>query len=453
MCKKLTSLFLSIIMIMGMLSGCGKKQTTNQPAKNEKVTIRFMDIMPGPDRQKVYQEIITKFEEKNPSIKVEYESVPWDQAHNKLVTLGTSKSMPDVVQVYPAWLSEFKSANWIDDITSRYEKSSMKNSFTPFIQNFSIKQDQVDLYKGVYIIPDGLMVGGLFIRNDWFKEAGVKAPETWDDFFTLSEKLTDKSQNRYGVSYRGARAGFDQIMNYVLSVNKGQIYDKDGNCTLSKPESIEAFKRYTDIYKKGYAPKDSINWGYAEMVQGFTSGLTGMLNQTTEVVTTCQQNMKEGTWAVSSWPKGADGMIYGNAGFSTGYSIGSNSEYKEEAWKFIEFLSSPEINMIYCKGNTLLPIVKEASSDTYFGQGPMKGYVDMMSGSNYALAPALGYFPELNEFRESLMDAEVQKYLLGNQSAEATMNKLSDWLTTHQKKYMKDHPEIPVPGPRYIAKN
>lgn len=450
MSKKAIAILVVLVMALSTaLVGCGS-DTPTKTASNEKVTIHFMDIMPGPEREQVYQDMISKFEAKNPNIHVELETVPWDQAHNKLVTLGTSKSMPDVVQIYPQWLSEFTAAKWLADLDPYYKNYEYKDSFIPFVQKISMQHDQRDLYKGLYAIPDALMVGGLFYRTDWFKQANIQPPTTWDEFFADAQKLTDKSQNHYGLAYRGARAGFDQILNYILSVTNGQLYDKDGNSLLITPEAINAFTRYTDIYKKGYTPKDSINWGYAEMVQGFTSGLTGMLNQTTEVVTACSKNMKDGTWAVASWPKGTDGNIYGSASYSTGYGIPTNSTHKDEAWKFIAFISSPEMNMEYSKGNTLVPIVKEAQSDPSFAQGPMKGFVDMLAGTNYAVAPVMGYFPELGQFRENFMDSEVQKYLLGQQNAEDTMKHLGDTLTKYQKNYMKGHPDVPIPAPLFI---
>ena len=42
-------------------------------------------------------------------------------------------------------------------------------------------------------------------------------------------------------------------------------------------ECLEAFKKWTGLYLNGYAPEDSINWGFTEMVDNFIGGLTGTL--------------------------------------------------------------------------------------------------------------------------------------------------------------------------------
>ncbi len=42
-----------------------------------------------------------------------YESVPWDDAANKLTVLGTSGQLPDVLTTWAGWLGQFTAANWV----------------------------------------------------------------------------------------------------------------------------------------------------------------------------------------------------------------------------------------------------------------------------------------------------------------------------------------------------
>jgi multiple sugar transport system substrate-binding protein len=212
---------------------------------------------------------------------------------------------------------------------------------------------------------------------------------------------------------------------------------------LFRPEALEAFVKFTDIYKKGWAPKDSINWGYQEMVQGFTSGVTGMLNQTTEVIGAAKATMADDAWTVIPWPKGADGKRYIGAGANWGYSVSADSKHKEASWKFIAFLSTPENNLKYANAMTMIPIFKNEGQAAV--DGPMQGFIDTLDDPDSYLVANLGNFPELGEFRESFMDSEVQKYLLNNQTAEQTLKNLGDFLTKAQQKYMKENPGVGVP--------
>jgi multiple sugar transport system substrate-binding protein len=177
------------------------------------------------------------------------------------------------------------------------------------------------------------------------------------------------------------------------------------------------------------------------MVQGFTSGVTGILNQTTEVIATAKASMTDDSWTVIPYPKGDDGKRYIGASATWGYSVSATSKHKEASWKFIAFLSTPENNLKYSNTLTMIPIFKSDKG----AEGPMQGFIDTLDDPDSYLVADLGNFPELGEFRESFMDAEVQKYLLNQQSAEQTVKNLGDFLTKAQQKYMKENPNVPLP--------
>lgn len=58
---------------------------------------------------------------------------------------------------------------------------------------------------------------------------------------------------------------------------------------------------------------------------------------------------------VAPQPIGPSGKVYIRYGFA-GYAIPSYSEHKEEAWEFIKYLSSPEVNSYFCKNYGPIPI-------------------------------------------------------------------------------------------------
>ncbi len=324
-------------------------KTEDQKAgSTDTVELRFHDIIPNPAREAKFKEMVERFNEENPGIKVTYESTPWDQSHNKLVTQGSADTMPDA------------------------------------------------------------------------------------------------GQNRYGFAFRGARGGADQMGMYLLGALNGRLYEEDGTCRINTPEGLEAFQKYCSLYLDGYATKDSINWGYAEMVQGFTSGLSGILNQTTEVTQTCKETMQDEEWTVIPFPRSADGNIYSKAD-SFFYTITKSSQHPEEAWKFVSFMMSPENNMEYCETNLYIPVMQGAENDPRFTEGGMEGFVASMNDEYFVRNPFYGYFPELTEFAETVYDAELQKYLLGQQTAEEAVAHISDFLTEAQQRFMESSPDTPLP--------
>ena len=464
--KKLICILLALIMVLSM-AACSKSaepaadststngntpaasdtEKTETPAKTDEVVeLRFMDVIPSPAREATFQQLVAEFNAQNPDIKVVYESVPWDEAHNKLITQGSAGAMPDIFVMHRQWNAEFTSAGWVlplDDYIANWEGY---DNLIPYAQNVLMDYDQKNIYGYTFGIPDGLSTHAMFVRSDWLEEAGLTVDDlsTWDGIFAAAEKMTDTSKNRYGFAFRGARMGSEQMGMYILAQLGGKLYEDDGTCRINTPEGLEAFKRYCSLYVDGYSPADSINWGYAEMVQGFTSGLSGILNQTSEVVATCNESMEDGTWTVIPFPKAADGYLYSKAD-SWFYAIGSSTEHPEEAWRFIEFMLKPESNLTYCETNLYIPVTKGAENDPRFTEGGMSGFVKSMNDEMFIREPFYGYFPELVEFMESVYDVEMQKYLLGQQTAEQSVENISNYLTEAQQRYMAENPDSPMP--------
>lgn len=453
--------FISILLVSALvvqafgLLGCGSdsKDGGSEPAKSdtkkegEVVELRFMDVIPNPEREATFLKLVDDFNAQNSDVKVVYESTPWDQAHNKLVTLGSAGNLPDVFIMHQQWNAEFTTAKWVANLDDYIAGWDNADKLIPYVKNVLMDYDQKNVYGYNFGIPDGLTTAGMFVRTDWVKEAGLELEDlkTWDGIFEAAEKMTNKEKNQYGFAFRGARMGSEQMGMYMLGELGGRLYEEDGTCRINSPEGLEAFKRYCSLYLDGYSPQDSINWGYAEMVQGFTSGLSGILNQTTEVVATCKEAMDDDVWTVLPFPKVADGNLYSKAD-SFYMAMADGSAHKDEAWRFIEFMLEPENNRTVCETNLYIPVMEGAEEDPRFTEGGMAGFVESMNDPNFIREPFYGYFPELAEFMETVYDTEVQKYLLGQQSAEESIKNISDYLTTAQQNYMKSNPEVPIPA-------
>ena len=89
--KKILRRGVSVVMVtasvMGMMGGCGgKKQEDVKADTEESTSIRFMDVSPSEARENYYKDTFQKFQEET-GIEVIYESVPWDDAADKLTVL------------------------------------------------------------------------------------------------------------------------------------------------------------------------------------------------------------------------------------------------------------------------------------------------------------------------------------------------------------------------------
>ena len=106
--KRVIAALLTASMAVGLLAGCGSSggdsggESKEAGKQGKEASLRFIDVNPSPERQKYYEGVFQKFEEET-GISVAYESVPWDDAADKLTVLGTSGQLPDVITTHPSW--------------------------------------------------------------------------------------------------------------------------------------------------------------------------------------------------------------------------------------------------------------------------------------------------------------------------------------------------------------
>ena len=168
--KKILLSAVLIVSLICLLSSCSKSAETDSskeaPTASSPVELRFMDVSPNPEREATFQELIAAFNAENNDVKVTYESVPWDEAHNKLITQGSAKAMPDIFVMPQQWNAEFTSAGWVtplDDYIANWKGAS---DLLPYVRNVLMDYDQKYVYGYTFGIPDGLTTYGMYVRTD-----------------------------------------------------------------------------------------------------------------------------------------------------------------------------------------------------------------------------------------------------------------------------------------------
>lgn len=430
------------------LAGCSSKKSDSgsDSTDGDVVELRFMDIQGSDERTEYFEWVVEEFEKENPNIKVTFESVPWDNGYNKLVTLGSAGDLPDIFINNLTYVAEFEEAGWLYDL-DEYLQEGFEDNFTDFAQKEMIDKELRQLYGSVGVLPVAAAPVNFMIRTDWLEEAGMTMDDikTWDGLFEAMEKMTDSSQNHYGYSFRGGQGGANQLHFYVWAAAHGLAYEEDGRSVYYRDEVKDAVKEFVSIYENGYGPQDSVNWGFVETVQGFSSGLTGLLCNNADVMASFG-DLDEDCWTSILFPESDDGKIYAPCG-SHPISIAKTSEHPDEAWKFLEFLMSDEINAEFCKRFYMIPLTKSLSENPEFSEGKLAGFVETINAPNYVrTVEQYGYFPEATEFQTTVFDAEFQSLLLGQQTVDEFCTNVADWLTEKQQAYMKENPDVALPN-------
>ncbi len=414
--------FVSLSLFAGGRQEDTSKEKGNTTAVREKeVNLTFVETQPTEYKTKLTKDIIGEFEGKNPAIKVEFQSMPNTEAKSKLLVMAAGGTLPDVIEMNDSWLGPLGAGGHLLDMEPYVDQWEHKDNLVDAV--FALGKS---LHDKMYWIPYGLWGVAVYYNTSMLEEAGVEPPTTMEEFHQVGSAITNEDEGQYGYAFRGGVYGGTHAVMWMLGhVGQPDYFDENGNCVFDTPKAIEGLEAYNRLYQE-VSPPDSTNWGFSECVDSFTSGVTGLLIQSNEVVQICNEKMGEGEFDTTLLPTGPSGNAYDTSG-QTGYAMAANSENKDEAWELVSYLNAPEINLRYCKALGFSPIFKSIE-DPAFTQGPIKVYHDQLQSKNHFYAKNPSYLEEWSEFIVDLATAEGQEMILGKQTPAETARAWADFL-------------------------
>ncbi len=322
-----------------LLSGCGGEGSAGTSgnggsAGDGPVELRFA----GWDESQTpaMQAFIDAFEAKQDSIKVTYETVPFNQYATKLQVQASSGDAPDVFWLHANDRDLYASEGVTQNLDELIEESGLDLSAYP-----QAAIDQVTYEDSIYGLPRGAATVELWYNKELFDAAGVEYPTadwTWEDLQTSAAALTDTANGVYGVT--ALYDGTQSFYNTIFQAGGKVIADDRSEALLDQPEAIEGIKFWTDLIGAGSAPtyQQILNTAPDAL---FQSGKAAMIYAGSwhPGIFDANAELKDKIDVVQmpAGP-GGDATLLG----SNAYVMASNSKHPEAAWEFLSFIGGPE---------------------------------------------------------------------------------------------------------------
>lgn len=414
-----------ISVLLLLLAACGPPSTANTSEENNndsgsktkdgKTQIHWLQHWvneQGPDK---INEVKKAFEAKNPDIELIIDDLPFAQEHDKILSLDLAGNPPDIITASGAWLTEFADAGIIEPIDERFA---------------SLPEDIKKANEGPMVLPyKGKLYGipvtngniALFYNKKLLEEAGVEVPTTWDEFMEASIKLTDPSKNRYALTGNLAAEPPTvisyEVMPFILQAG-GKILD-NGKAVFNSPEGVKALNYLKDlIVTNKVATPGELSAGEKEKRANFSSGNVAF--------------MFEGPWGVNI-QKGLNpdldfGVVPLPKGEKTGtiaqgsvLALSAKGKNKDAAWKFIEFMSSAEGQLLWDKATGFFPYNKDTMNDPFFKEDPyLKVFVEELETFD-RVEVIDHYLPNAVDLRKQFT-IEIQNFITGKKTAQEALD-------------------------------
>jgi len=294
----------------------------------------IMEEVPDYD---IVKSLTNEFMAANPDITVKFDAMPYDAMRDKIVTSSLAPtSTYDVIIIDNPWMEEFANAGYLAPLDSMIAATSGYD-FADFVPAIS----KVGVVNGkTYGVPYYNYALGLIVRQDIFDAKGLAIPKTIQEYMKTVQGLT--TDNFYGAAMQPQKGYkiMEEWKNWLYA-NGGDLFDSEGKIIINNKAAVQALEQYIETYKTA-APKNSLNWGFDEALRAVSSGKAATMLSYNWMLPTL--NAKGGASGDLAGKFTLNEVPGGKAVLGAWYwGVPANAAQKDAAWKFISWISSPEV--------------------------------------------------------------------------------------------------------------
>jgi raffinose/stachyose/melibiose transport system substrate-binding protein len=340
--RKYSSAVIAIFALLLILSGCaGESSSSSSNSEGGATTqINFMHWR-GEDKA-VLDEIIAEFEKENPDITVEMSIYPSDQYQATAQRMLQEGSTGDVFTSFPgAQFEALQSAGVFEDLSGE-----------AFVSNFDENLISVGQKDGKQLaLPYQLVFNMPIYNKGMFEELGLEVPKSWTEFQALCDTLLENGITP--IAFPGADIGPNQFMNSMMMNNAPDedVFAKlqSGEEKLTNEWWVKTLEDFQLLEQKGYIQENALGTNQDAAMQMVASEEAAML-ATGSYHMASLIGLNPDLQLDLLAPITVEESEAQYEGINTAtfmLAVNSNSEKKEQAKKFVEFLSQPEIASKY----------------------------------------------------------------------------------------------------------
>ncbi len=315
-------------------------------AQDTPVEVKFYypTAVGGPLTQ-IFDGYVEQFNKANPDVKVvaTYAGGYDDISAAVQTEIQGKGEGPDVAVMLAADLPTFIDNGYILPLQTFIDKMDDGKAYTDdFFPAFM--RNSVDADGQVWAIPFQRSTPVLYYNKDQFKEVGLDPntpPKTTQDLVDYATKLTKPNGERWGLEIPSDGFPYWLFQGFAIGNGQNVVGDNFNDIYFNSPEVVKGLQFFSDLSQKDKVmPSGVIIWG--DTPKDFTSGKAAMIYHTTGSLTNI---LKNATFDVGVGFLPAGDKSYGApTGGGNLYMFSTSTEEKQAAaWRWIQFLSSPEI--------------------------------------------------------------------------------------------------------------
>ena len=391
--------FLLIVTILVVITGFLIPKTNTKEA-----AVKFSSWGSQSETQ-ILKELINNFE-KETDIKIDFIHIPQNY-FQKIHLLFASKLEPDVIFINNHFVKMYIKANLLEDLTP-YFKDEINSFYPEAIKCFEEEGK-------LYAIPRDISNLVIFINKDIFKEHGINPKiklRNIEELKDLALKLTTKEY--YGINTEEDTLSW---LDFLASNGGGALSDDGKTLIINNKNSIEALNMYADFSNKYHIAPTKAQIGSMTTAQMFINKKLAMYIGGRWMVPKFRETINF-NWDIIEFPSSEQNKTYIDA---SGWALAKNSRSKENAIKFIKYISSPKSIEKLTKSGLIIPADKNEAQKYILNEqknSPKNSQIFLSSIKNSKPTPTNEKYETIND----ILKEKSQSVLNGTIKAEKAFN-------------------------------
>ena len=284
----------------------------------------------------ILKDVIADFENKNPSIKIDYRKQSHRDYRERLQQANVSGNGPDIFRYHVAWVPML-TQDLATMPTSVMTANEYKQTFYPTAFNNLQVGGQI---VGIPLMYDGL---ALLYNKEMLKTANIEVPKTWAELRTAANKLTtpaNPSERQTGSLTRaGLAIGNAGNVDHFSDILGLLIVQNGGNPAQANTQFVkDALTFYTNFFKQDKVWSERM----ANSTTAFAKGDVAMIFAPSWRIHDIQALNPSLEFGVAPVPQLDSERPVAWATFWA-EGVSSKSKNKDAAWSFLKYLSSPDV--------------------------------------------------------------------------------------------------------------
>ena len=298
----------------------------------------------------LFDELIEKFEKENPDIDIEQNCVPSPGV--VLKSRLVKNDIPDILAIGgDSAYGEIARAGVLVDFSGDPILEKVHEAYVEMIDKIA----KTETKNG---IPYAANANTVLYNVKKFKELGIDAPKTWDEFIAICEKIKASGEVPLYLTFKTAWTIMVPFNSIVANIQGDDFIEK-----RLKNETSFA-EKYGEVAEKllallDYGHDDNFGVGYDDGNTSFANGKSFMLIQGIWAISSVKKanpDIEIGVFALPVRDKYEDNRLV--SGVDTVLSISNSTKYSKEAKEFVQFLIKEENIQYYINQERLYSCVK-----------------------------------------------------------------------------------------------